>query len=66
MDTWNMLVDPDSRLPLGSIIKDEKGEYAMIGYKKVCSLSKEHAEALLVKLRPEDGLYEVVKVRALP
>jgi hypothetical protein len=45
-----MLIDPDSKLPVGSIVKNAKGEYGMIGYKFLLRLPREKAEKLLADL----------------
>jgi hypothetical protein len=40
-------IDPDSGMPVGSIIKNYYGEYGMIAYRKVVRLTKEQAEELI-------------------
>jgi hypothetical protein len=40
-------IDPDSRLPLGTIIKNRRGEYGLIDFRRVIKISKEEAEQLM-------------------
>jgi hypothetical protein len=42
-----LLRDPDSGLPLGSIVKNHRGEYGVIGHRKVLRVTKKEAEALM-------------------
>jgi hypothetical protein len=50
-----MIIDPDSKLPVGSIVKNHKGEYGMIGYRFLLRLPKEKAERLLAELQQQSG-----------
>ena len=47
MSDTELLRDPDSGLPLGSIVKNHRGQYAVIGYRKVLRVTKQEAEALM-------------------
>ncbi len=47
MSDTKLLRDPDSGLPLGTIVQNQKGEYAAIGHRKVLRVTKEEAEALM-------------------
>lgn len=39
-------LDPDSGLPLGSIIKNHKGELGIVGFRTVIRITEEEAEEL--------------------
>lgn len=43
-------VDPDSGLPVGTIIQNAKGEYGVIGYRQVIRITKEKLDELLRSL----------------
>jgi hypothetical protein len=47
----DLVIDPDSKLPIGTIIRNAKGQYAIVDYKAVVLISEEKAAELLKGLQ---------------
>jgi hypothetical protein len=52
--TKKLVIDPDSGLPVGSIVANARGQYGVIEYRKVRYLTKEEADELLKYARSLD------------
>jgi hypothetical protein len=47
----DVVIDPDSKLPIGTIIRNSNGQYGIIDHKAVVLISEEKAEELLKQLK---------------
>lgn len=46
-------IDPDSKLPIGSVIKNHKGEYGVIGFRRVVRVTKDEAEKIIAEAKAQ-------------
>lgn len=51
-DEKGRALDPVSKLPIGSIIQNHKGEYGMVLYKRVIVITEELAKKLIAESWP--------------
>lgn len=52
--TTHLEVDPDSGLPIGTIVRNKKGDYGMIAHRRVIYIEPRAAESFIAEQKKKE------------